>query len=414
LSRSRLETLKTVSTSEYWLIASLCGAFFSYFALNRGGVKVFMEASCFFLILNILCGSYRLKKIPIYYWILSAICGYLLLGSIVVSPQDSHYRWMSNVIRMIGVVFAIHCLSKKQVAGWVIVLFGIILSLTVCWQYAAFYLFELPAGTFSNTHRLAVVPVLTIPMIIYFAFVNIGWYRLIFFLVAAMAADLMLQTNSLPAFLGIALGTIFVGVFLVEGRHKWVGLAAVIIILVMLYITGYSYVPSRVEDLIVNLSRESRWQIWSKALDELMQNSLMEWLFGHGIGWFPITFTDNSFSELEVTPHLYVLELIYTNGLTGFILVFIGLFFLFMQMVKGAQKNPNKNIRLILRCLIVVSIAWLMLCGLNFPFYSKTSIYPLTFILGSIFIFVETSLPQKALKPKHQGNKNRELKPPPD
>ena len=53
MSRSKVETLKIIFTSEYWLIASLCGAFFVFFALNRGGVVVFIEASLVLLVINI-------------------------------------------------------------------------------------------------------------------------------------------------------------------------------------------------------------------------------------------------------------------------------------------------------------------------------------------------------------------------
>ena len=51
MSRSKLETLKTIFTSEYWLIAALCGAFFSFFALNRGGVVLFIDAGAVFLLI---------------------------------------------------------------------------------------------------------------------------------------------------------------------------------------------------------------------------------------------------------------------------------------------------------------------------------------------------------------------------
>jgi hypothetical protein len=76
--RLKFETIKAILTSQYWLILTLSGAFFVFFALNRGGVVVFVQLSCFFLILNALFGEYKIKKIPIFYWIACAICAYLL------------------------------------------------------------------------------------------------------------------------------------------------------------------------------------------------------------------------------------------------------------------------------------------------------------------------------------------------
>jgi hypothetical protein len=82
--------------------------------------------------------------------------------------------------------------------------------------------------------------------------------------------------------------------------------------------------------------------------------------------------------------------------------VFGGFLLLFIQIAKGARKSLNSSIRLVLKSLTVVFIGWLMLCGINFPFYSKQSLYPLAFILGSILVFVEKALPEKALQPKRQ------------
>jgi hypothetical protein len=42
-------------TSGYWLLAILIGAFFSFFALNGGGVVVFIETGIGFVLLNLIC-----------------------------------------------------------------------------------------------------------------------------------------------------------------------------------------------------------------------------------------------------------------------------------------------------------------------------------------------------------------------
>ena len=141
--RLKFETIKALLTSQYWLILTLSGAFFAFFALNRGGIVVFIKLSFVFLILNVLFGEYKLTRIPILYWIACAICTYLLLASLLVCPQQSHFRWMSNLVRMLVVVFAIHCLSQKKIASWVPEYFSAILSLTVCCQFAARYFFHM-------------------------------------------------------------------------------------------------------------------------------------------------------------------------------------------------------------------------------------------------------------------------------
>ncbi len=279
----KFEKIKAILTSQYWLVLTLSGAFFSFFALNRGGVKVFMELSIAFLILNALVGEYRLRKIPVSYWIFSAICVYLLFVSVLVSPQQSHYRWMANLVRMLGVVFAIHCLSQKKIAGWLPEFFAAILSLAVCWQFAARYFFQMPDGTFTNPHFLASFSALALPVIIYFSGVTTTWYKFIFIAIAILDAQLLMQTGSRPALIGIISGTLFVLIFQVKGRRKCFYLILISLVLAALFMTNYANMASRIKELLVNLAAEERIQLWSKAWDKLQDNSITAWIFGHGI-----------------------------------------------------------------------------------------------------------------------------------
>ena len=387
--RLKFETVKALLTSQYWLILALSGAFFAFFALNRGGIVLFIDLSFVFLILNALFGEYKLKRIPIFYWITSAICAYLLLASVLLYPQQSHFRWMGNLVRMLVVVFAIHCLSQKKIAGWVPEFFSAIISLSVCCQFAARYLFHMPHGTFTNIHYLATFAVLALPIIYYFFWVTTSWHKVLFAFIVIMDADLLLQTGSRPAFLGIIVGTFFVFVFLVKGRYKWFGMIFICFILVALYLTDYGNFASRIQDLIVNLAEEERIQLWAKSWNKLKDNSLLTWIFGHGIGWSPINYTKGpTFKVTFVSSHSHFLEIVYLNGLIGFVLIFGGLTLLFISIVNAARQNQNRKIRLLLKCLIIVFLSWLIHCGLNFPFYSKYSLYPLAFILGTILVLV--------------------------
>ena len=116
--KSKLEKIKIIFTSEYWLVTSLCGAFFTFFALNRGGVVVFIEASFILLLINLVSGKYLPQKIPANYWVVLAICAYLLITSILFHPKISYQRWMTNLLRMLCIVFSIHCLSQKNIKTW--------------------------------------------------------------------------------------------------------------------------------------------------------------------------------------------------------------------------------------------------------------------------------------------------------
>jgi hypothetical protein len=72
-------------------------------------------------------------------------------------------------------------------------------------------------------------------------------------------------------------------------------------------------------------------------------------------------------------------------------LIFGGLALLFASIVNAARQNQNRKIRLLLKCLIIVFLSWLIHCGLTFPFYSKYSLYPLSFILGISLVLLKTN-----------------------
>jgi O-antigen ligase len=392
LSRSKLETLKTILTSEYWLIASLCGAFFSFFALNRGGVVLFIDACAVFLFINIITGSYPLKSIPKSHLITIAICAYLLGTSILFNFKASHYRWMAFMVRMLCVVFAIHCLSRKGIKDWVASLFFIILSSAVCWQAFSYHILQMPWGTFSNPHLLSSFSMAALPAIIYALIVTRGWYRFCYLPVALLDIDLLLRIKSRPAVLGVAVGAVFVFIFMVKGWRKWGSLLLVGCTLVVLYVTDYGNVYSRFEELIVNFSQEERLPLWTSAWNMLKDNTLTAWIFGNGIGGgrsvIPEYIPDPRLKTL-IFSHNYLLEICYENGIVGVILVFGGVASLLFLAIKTAKQKNNKNIRILISCMVVAFISWLIHAGLTLPFYSKYSQYSLAFILGTLLASLE-------------------------
>jgi hypothetical protein len=385
--QTKLERLKTVFTHKYWLVVALSGAFFSFFALNRGGVVVFIDATFIFLVLNIATGRYRLKTIPTSYWVTCMVCAYVLFISILVAPHDSHYRWMRNVPRMLALVFGMHCLFQRKIDTRITVFFGITVSVAVCWQFAVLHFFGRPAGTFEGIHKLAIFAVLVIPFIFYYCWITNGWYRYLWVAVGLIAIDLLLQTGSRPAFLGIISGTVFVTIFLVKSRYKWFGLAAITLILVALFVTNYANFASRIKEFIELWHEEQRIQMWATSWHTLGDNSFLDWIFGHGIGYFEVPYPGPLKTErIHVSPHNYFLHLLYTSGVIGFILVTVGFSILIGLLFRSARRSQEIKMRVLSRCLIVNFFSWLTLCGLNFSFYSKYSLYPLAFVLGPMLV----------------------------
>jgi len=386
---SRLKNSKFTAffASQYFLLLLLASAFFTYFALNRGGVNIFIEIGGLFLVLYFFLGVYPLKEISLALWIAAAICLYLILTSLMIAPQHPHLRWMKNLMRMLVVVFMIHCLAQKKIENWVFTALAALLALVVCWQFIAHNLLNMPYGTFSNKHYLATFAVLAFPALIYFVLTAPGWYRLFFLAICLIDAHLFLQIGSRTAYAGILFGGAFAICFLIKGRSRWIGLFLLGIASVIIYLTNYSYVVTRIKRLILNFTADERFDLWSKAWLKLQDNSLIDWIFGHGMGWFSITYTGRRRSEL-IFPHGHFLEIIYQNGLVGLIMIYGGLICLIVSAIIAMKRAHDRKVRFLLISLTVALFTWIIHSGLAFPIYSKNSLYPLAFILGPLLVLV--------------------------
>jgi len=313
-----------------------------------------------------------------------------LIVSILIAPHESHYRWMKNIPRMLVIVFGIHYLYQKKIDDWVILFFGITLSVSVFWQFVMFHFYDMPAGTFFNTHVLAGFSVLVLPVLFYFSWTTSAWYRYLFLIIGVLAVDLLLQVGSRPAFLGLLFGSIFVVIFLVKGRYKLIGVSFILLSLAVLFITDYNNLASRLKELLVFLPKEERVSLWSIAWNKILENSVLEWIFGNGIGYFKAIYLQNEKANAGiVSSHNIVLDLIYCSGISGFILVSVAFAVIICLVMKASRQNQSKKIRIFSGCLIVVFITWSFICGLNFGLYSKYTIYPLAFILGPMLVVAQ-------------------------
>jgi hypothetical protein len=406
VARTKIEIIKAAVTSEYWLILVLGGAFFSFFALNRGGVVVFIELGALFLLLNFLIREYTLKQIPLNLWATAAICVYLVLSGYLVSEERPHIKSIIYTLQMLSVVFVIHCLSHKRIPVYLDKLIPVIISSVVCWQFAAFYFWDKSHGTFTNPHYLSNFSMLVIPLVVYYFVRSPGWYKIIFALIGIMAADLLLHTGSRPAILGLTLAFLFVLIFLTQSRLKWIGLSLVFLLFIMLYITDYAQISTKIKHLLFNLGADERVPIWTLTVHMFKDNSLRSWIFGNGIGSFRIAYPQyaasgydfSRFSESKahrmknmVFPHFYPFELLYENGIIGMFLVSGGLIYLLVAAIRKDKNANSKTDSILIKCMIVVFLSWLFHSNLAFPFYSKYTQYSLGFILGTLLVILERS-----------------------
>jgi len=387
----KIETVKEILTSGYWLIASLIGAFFSFFALNRGGVVVFIEVGACFVLLNLLAGEYKLKQISSSYWIALAICFYLVVSSFFFSAHEVRSKTIIYLVRMFFIVFTIHCLSLKKIDSHVYELLPILWCFSIGWQFVAVKFYNLPFGTYTNPHYLSNFVISTLPLIVFSFWTADGWYKWIFVLFALLDIELLLKTGSRPAILGLAFSSLFILVFFIKSRIRWIGLLVIVLSFGFLYITNYGGVVNHLEELIVNLKTEERVYFWETALQILKKNNIIDWIFGNGIGGYRAIYADYSVPKFKdyFFPHLHPLGILYDNGIIGLFSVFGGLSAVFVLTIKALKGPPGKSISILLKCMLVIFLCWMIHSSLTIPFYSKYAQYPLGFILGTMLVLLD-------------------------
>lgn len=343
------------------------------------------------LFIHVVYGSYAIKAVPRFYLIVVIICAFLMLSSMLFSYAHTDTHRMYRVIRMLVILFAIHCFSRLDAYKQVEIVFATILTGLIVIQFIVRTIFGRPYGTYINPHHLAQLASLTLPFIFYYCWIAQKAYKFLFIPVGILDLDLLLRTSSRPAILALGVSTLFALIFLMRGRRKWTGLLAILFGTVALYLTLYADVVSQIQELIVNLSREERVQFWTDTWKMLQHNSLAAWIIGNGIGSFPDFFPEYSIPEYSFFsfPHNHVLQVLFDNGVIGVIGVLGWQISLVYLLIKLSHGVTAPKLRLFINCVAVVYLTWAIFTSLTVGFYSRFSLYPFAFITGTILILAE-------------------------
>ena len=272
-------------------------------------------------------------------------------------------------------------------------IFALILAASVS-NFVAVVIYSLPHGLTSNPHYLSLQAIMVIPTTIYLFKSSDIFSRTLLIFVFMMELYLLLVSESRPAWLALVTGCIIALPFF---RLKTRLLAAVILIFVpfFIYYFGILGADVRIDDLLNNISKEERVAIWSDAITMQQDSDLFHWVFGHGLGSFVhdfpaySTFHDPSYhisGAIDfVSPHNFIIEILYTSGITGLILVLIGEF-LFIYALLRLWWNTNFDSQKILVVLILVLfVAHFIHTFLTIGFFSKQSIFFLSVFIGVEF-----------------------------
>ena len=246
------------------------------------------------------------------------------------------------------------------------------------------------AALFPNIHLLALYSVLTLPILFYFSLQPGNAMRWLFLLALLGDFWLLMKTQSRPGFLALLAGSLAV-VPLLSFRLALAALAAAILVPTGLYVTGAFGFGARVTELIEHFAREERLAMWRETLALLQANSVSEWIFGHGFGQFLLDYKAYSSFHGQQDfsfPHNFVLELLYSHGVLGLVLVvggYIGLFRLLVKALRGGIEGTYRQLGLLLICVLTVHGVHTFL---TLPIFSRPALFPLSLILGAAFRFL--------------------------
>lgn len=319
--------------------------------------------------------------------LLLALVVVIVVQGYLMSPYPTDLRFLKHLSWPLAAVAGATMLPERlggrlQLTHSPVV--AVLVLLYVVAQWVAFSVYPDAFGLFSNLHFPALYCVLTLPILLYFAVAVGGPWRWVFILASLGDMLLLLKTQSRPGFLALTASALAL-VPLLSGRQRRVVLAAVLAVPVLLFVTGVYGFDARMADLFGNLTREERVAIWTETLALQSASSGPEWVFGHGFGAFLQDYqTVSSFHGIVdfSFPHNFLLEWLYSHGVVGLVLLVAAYSLFLAKLAVHTAKSVDPDRRRFGMLLIAVTTAHLTHSFFTLPFFSKSTLYPLSLVLG--------------------------------
>lgn len=317
-------------------------------------------------------------------------------GYLMASANETDFRFLEHLSWPVAAVAGVVMLPERFGSRWQLThkpIIAVLAAFYVVAQWIGFAIFPDKFGLFANPHFLALYCLLTLPILFYFSIANGGGQRWLFILALLGDALLLLKTQSRPGFLALLAGSLAIVPF-VAVRYRWMTFSAVLIIPGLLYASGIYGFDDRMDDFFGDLRKEERVAIWTETAEMQSASSVREWIFGHGFGQFYRDYQGVSSFHSVVDfsfPHNFLLELLYSHGLIGLIVVIAGYGLFFAKLWVHTATANNDTRRQIGVLLIVVTTVHFAHAFLTLPFFSRSTLYPLSLIVGGGFRFFKAS-----------------------
>jgi len=312
---------------------------------------------------------------------------FILLDFVLIDGVSERY-YIKNLKTAIFIILAIwmiplDLINKNAKLVCYCLLALLLLASSSNFIAVVFYSFR-RIGLTSNPHYLALQAILFIPVAIYL--LNkvhlIGKGLLI--AVVIMEFYLLMESYSRTAWLAFLVGSIVSIPFLHSKTRLWIA-GMVFFIPVAVYSLGVLDVDVRLNHLINNLAQEERVTIWSDAIAMQQESNWFQWLVGHGLGSFESAF--QSFSNYHgqvdfTTPHNFFIEILYTSGLVGALMLVIGEGAFIFSLLRLYWKTKYDSQKTLAVLVLVLFIVLFIHTFLTISFFARQSAYFLAMIIG--------------------------------
>lgn len=273
-----------------------------------------------------LVGNYRLKQLTQGHIIFFSAFMLLLVIHFLVPDATVHRRSVRYFLAFPGLIMAIHCLSVRRSTAEhkipeLLYLSAVILAVLI--QFIAYQFFSTNEswGMYGNFHHFGYFASLTIPLLWYFLSISKGRIRILIALTILAAMYLLLESSSRIAWLAFFSSIFLTSIIFFKLRRIIIGIILFTIIFCLAAaFSGFSDAGNRILDFFAQWRTEERVALWTDTLRLLSENSLQDWIFGHGIGSFRYHFeifintSEVSTSIYHVFPHNVFFQIIFENG----------------------------------------------------------------------------------------------------
>jgi O-Antigen ligase len=247
------------------------------------------------------------------------------------------------------------------------------------------------AGLFSNIHYMAEYALVVAPLLAFKIVSSPTRARFFYALVLLGDFTLLLLTKSRPGYLAAIASVLIV--------MPWVGpviryriMGGLLFMIAILYFGNLGHFADRVNDLAFNVRHEERFEIWAELFEMLKGSTWLQWIWGHGVGQFPLDFAERAAKHampVFLSPHNFLFEILYSHGLFGVVIVAAWL----IQPYRGlwildAANRTGRPWFLTLALMASMTALWVH-AFFTIPFFSRDFLLPYGLLSGALLIVLD-------------------------